>query len=56
MWNDPIVRAVMAICSVGGQFLYQAAPNLFPYDYPTDLELTLWGRFYDERDKALKSK
>ena len=31
--------------------LWQIAPDLFPEGYTTDVELILWGFFYDEQEK-----
>jgi len=45
------VRAAMSLCRVHHAFLYQVRPDICPQGFLTDVELELWGRFYDEREK-----
>jgi len=30
------------MCEARGRFLYEAIPNILPYDYLTDLEIEIW--------------
>jgi hypothetical protein len=36
--------------------LFQARPDVFPEGYLTDTEIALWGLYYDELDRARKTK
>lgn len=44
------VRAAMALCHINHSFLYEVRPDLFPYGFLTDLELQLWGEYFDSKN------
>lgn len=50
------MRNLLALCSggMGGidRFLYEVAPDIFPQGFLTDLEISLWGMYFEERAKA----
>jgi len=33
------------------KFLFEMIPDIFPYDFVTDMEMELWGRFFEERNR-----
>lgn len=35
----------------GGRYLFELLPHLFPYGYLTDIEMSLWARYYQENPK-----
>jgi hypothetical protein len=35
-----------------GRFLYEIRPDVFPEGWLTDVELTLWGLYYEERNRS----
>lgn len=41
----------MSLADARGKMLYEILPHVFPEGYLTDLELALWGLFYEERDR-----
>ena len=41
----------MSLCDARGRMLFEVRPDLFPEGYLTDMELTLWGLFYEERER-----
>ena len=44
---DPSVTASLALCNKSGRFLFEARPDLFPQGYLTDLEMEMWGEYYE---------
>lgn len=49
------VRAAMVLCHINRSFLYEVRPDLFPYGFLTDLEVMLWGEFFDNQEARMKS-
>ena len=41
----------MILCDVTKKLMYEARPDLFPQGYLTDIELELWGIYYENRKK-----
>lgn len=41
----------MTLAAERGRFLYEIRPDVCPEGYLADLELSLWGLFYEERDR-----
>jgi len=45
----------MALCRGGGmgnfRFLFEAVPDLLPYNYFSEVEAGLWGLYLEEREK-----
>jgi len=33
-----------------GRFLFEISPDLFPCGFLSDLEMNLWGRFFEDRE------
>lgn len=44
----------MLLCDSRGRFLFEVLPDLFPERRLTDVEMTLWGMYY--RDKNGKEQ
>ena len=55
LWMDERVRTATALCFGGGisssRFLFEVLPDLFPYDYLSVVEIGVWSKFLDERNK-----
>lgn len=39
----------MALCAERGRFLFEARPDVFTGGMLGDLELAIWGRWYEEK-------
>ena len=52
---DERVKTATALCFGGGtsssRFLFEVLPDLFPYDYLSVVEIGVWSKFLDERNK-----
>ena len=44
----------MQLAESRGRFLFEVCPDLIPEGYLTDLEMSLWGLFYNERAEDRK--
>ena len=55
LWMDERVKTATALCFGGGtsssRFLFEILPDLFPYDYLSVVEIGVWSKFLDERNK-----
>ncbi len=49
------MRNSLALCHDMKAFLFEARPDLMPYGFLSDLELELWGRYYDEMNSRIMS-
>jgi len=38
------------LCKEQGGFLFQAAPDLFPYGRLSGMEISLWSKYYEEQE------
>lgn len=55
LFKDPAIRESLALCYEKKTYLYQVRRDLMPYDYLSDLEIELWGMFYEElKNKTAK--
>ena len=43
----------MSLCDIKKKFLFEALPDVFP-PHLTDIEMALWGMYYDDQAKARK--
>lgn len=43
------VQAALALCHVNHAFLYEVRPDLFPQGFLTDVELELWGKYFESK-------
>jgi len=52
LWHrHPDVRAFLTLADNKNCCLYEIKPDLAPYVFLTDFELTLWSLYYKEREK-----
>lgn len=42
------------LCELRGRFLFEALPDLFPEGRLTDVEVALWGQYYEDKSKERK--
>ena len=48
--SDPTLVASMQLCEMRGGFLYQHRRDLFPHDFLTPEEISLWAAYYERKD------
>lgn len=48
------MKSALYLAAERGRFLYEIRPDLFPEGFLTDLEVALWGRFYEYREQQRK--
>lgn len=41
----------LALCAQRGKFLYEARPDIVPFDYLSNLELHLWELYYQSQQR-----
>ena len=43
------------LCDIRGRFLFEALPDLFPAGRLTDVEVGLWGLYYEQKHAERKA-
>jgi hypothetical protein len=44
------------LCDLRGRFLFEVLPDLFPAGRLTDVEVGLWGLYYDAKSQESKHR
>jgi len=42
------------LCDKKDRFLFEVRPDLFPQGWLSELEVALWGKYYEEQNRAAK--
>jgi hypothetical protein len=53
---DGAIMSTMALCKAHGKFLFEARPDIFPEGRLTDVELAMWGDYYEGLNREAKKR
>ena len=54
LWRDNKIRVALSLCEKNGAFLFQVLPDVFPQGRLTEVEISLWDKYYKDREDAKK--
>jgi len=56
MWEDERIRLAMSLADQRNRFLFEILPEFAHYGFLTDLEMELWGKYYEWKKSIIDSK